>query len=136
MNPIGVGSTSDYKSPYGKEALRAKTGYNPALNAEGEKDTYLSKTKSEKKDKKIGLLATIGLMVASGFAAYKGKAKIQTGLTALKQRSGEWVGKLKTKWPNLSQAGSSLKEACKTPLGVLKKAFGNLTGFFKNIGKK
>ncbi len=116
MNPINFNSKG-YVSKYGNEELKGRNGVVSTVNSnETPKDTFNPKYKSKKKNG--GIFATIALMAASAFAAYKGKGKIQSAVKAASSKASS----LKTKFPNLSQAFSSLKKACETPAGILRSA--------------
>lgn len=120
MNPIRYGE-SNYNSPYGKDGLQNKTAsYKSSLNTEVEADSYNPKYKSKHKKETAGVLATIALMVGSAVLAYKGKVPIKKAIQAGAEKTGSIASAAKSKFPNISQAGSSLIEACKTPVNKIK----------------
>lgn len=101
---MSINSINGYKSAYGKEALQAKTQYNPALNNAGQGDSYNSKYKKNKSDSSI--ISTIALVGVGLFAGYKGKNQIKKVL----DNCGKGAQAFKERCP---EAGKSLKNACK-----------------------
>lgn len=134
MNPIRIGE-SNYNSPYGKEKLQARTeNFSTGSQGEVKKDSFNPKYKS--KNNTAGTIATIGVIVASAFAVFKGKGKIKDVLGGLNQNKGEFFKGIKEKLPKLS----GLKESCKTHLKSgsesLKKPLNSIGTFISNIVKK
>lgn len=123
-----INGVNGYKSAYGKEALQTKRQYNQALKNERNADSFNTKYKKKKTDNSA--LCTIALAAAALFVGYKGKNQIQKAMGKCGKAVEETATKFAKKCPNLAQAGSSLKEACKTPVKNVGNFFSKI---FKNV---
>ncbi len=123
MESVSFGS-QNYDTKYQKQEKQPEQAQ--VIHKKTPKDSFDKKYKQKKSTKGLGIAATIGLMAASAFAAYKGKDTIKGTYTALKTQAAKSGSNLKTKFPNMTQSLSYLKKACDTPLNAIK-------GFGKNI---
>lgn len=86
-------------------------------------DKYTPKHSDKKKD--YSWLKTAGLVALTAVGVYKGKNVIGKAIGGISNASKKCIDGAKVKFPNLSQACHSFKEACKTPLKPFI-AIGNL----------
>ncbi len=96
------------------------------------KDSFDKKYK-QKNSKVPGAVGTILLMGISAFAAYKNKSKISQFSSQLKEKSGDALSSLRNKFPNLSDAASSLGKACDKPWSGIKNAAGKASSTASDI---
>ncbi len=95
------------------------TNNNVAFKGE-HKDSFDKKYKTNRNKEAMNTIGTIALMAVSAFAAFKNKDKISNIINQLKGKTNSGVNTLKTKFPNISDAMSSIRKACDTPINGIK----------------
>ena len=117
------GINSSYESKYGSAGLRGKYKPNQTVPSHNAKNnTIKRKSKIIGNNNSSPVLPAVLLAAGTGFAVYKGHGKITDALKKISSGAAKQGQKIKNKYPNLSQAGKSLKKASEAPLEKLKTA--------------
>ncbi len=114
MSVFGVNfNNPSYNSKFGSFGLQQMT---KVKSQDKKNDTDIFKA-TKKRNKKKSILTTLALVAATAFATYKGKNVISGGINKVTKAASTTAKRINfsSKFPNLSQAGKSLKEAFKTP---------------------